>query len=39
MQTPTKMDKVVIEDFYHMTIMDENFNWMELTHLLSIYEP
>ena len=35
MQTLTRMDKVVIEHFYHMTTMDENMNWMELTHLLS----
>jgi hypothetical protein len=29
------MNKVVIEDFYHMTTMDENMNWMKLTHSLS----
>ena len=29
------MDKVVIEDYYHMTTMDVNVNWMELTYLLS----
>ena len=29
------MHKVVIEDYKHMTIMDENVHWMELTHLLS----
>ena len=28
------MDKVVIEDYYHMT-MNENMNYMKLTHLLS----
>ena len=28
------MDKVVIEDYYHMTIMDENMNWVKLTYLL-----
>ena len=31
MQTPTRMDKVVIDVYYHLTIMDENMNWMELT--------
>jgi hypothetical protein len=35
MQTPTRMDKVVIEDYYHTTKMNENMNWMELMHLLS----
>ena len=34
MQTLTRMDKVIIEDYYHMTIGDENVNWMKLTHLL-----
>ena len=24
---------IVIEDFDHMTTMDENINWMKLTHL------
>ena len=36
MQTPTRMDKVVIEDYYHMTVLNKNANWMELSHLLSI---
>ena len=31
------MDKVFIEHFYHMTAMDENLNWVELTHLLSLF--
>ena len=31
------MDKVAILDYYHMAIVDENMNWMELAHLLSIY--
>ena len=26
MQTLTRMDKVVIKDYYQMTIMDENVN-------------
>ena len=33
MQSLTKMNKVVIDDYYHMTIMNENMNWMKLTHL------
>ena len=28
MQNPTRMEKVVIEDYYHMTLMDENTNYM-----------
>jgi hypothetical protein len=28
---------VVIEDYDHMTIMDENVNWMKLTNLLSLF--
>ena len=35
MQTLTKMDRVVIEDYYHMTTMDENVNPMKQIHLLS----
>ena len=35
MQTLTKMDMVVIEDYYHTTTMNKNVNWMKLTHLLS----
>ena len=37
----TRMNKVVIEDFYHMTTMDEDVNWMKLTHLLweQIFKP
>ena len=31
------MDKVVIEDYYHMTTMDEVMIWMEFTQLLSIF--
>ena len=34
MQTPPKMDMVVIKDYYQMTPMDENVNWMKLTHML-----
>ena len=30
----TKMDQVVIEDYYHMTSMNENMNQMKLTHVL-----
>ena len=35
--TLTRMDKVVIENYYHMTIMDENVNYMELANLSSNY--
>jgi hypothetical protein len=31
------MDTIVIEDYYHMTTMNDNINWMKLTHLLSIF--
>lgn len=31
----TRMDNVVIEDYCHMTTMDETMNWMKLTHILS----
>ena len=34
MQTLTRMDKVVIEDYYGMTSVDENVNEMKLTHVL-----
>ena len=37
MQTRTTSGVVVIEDYYHMTIMDESINWMKLTHLLSTF--
>ncbi len=33
MQTVTRMDMVVIEDYYHMTTID----WMKLTYLLSSF--
>ena len=35
MQTLTRLDKVVIEDYYHMTIINENVYYMKLAHLLS----
>ena len=35
MQTLTRTYMVVIEDFDLMITMDENENWMKLTHLLS----
>ena len=35
MQIQTRMDMVHIEDYYHMTTMNENVNRMKLTHLLS----
>ena len=34
MQTLTRMDRVVIKNYYHITTMDENVCWMKLTHLL-----
>jgi hypothetical protein len=37
MQTLIIMDKVVIEDYYDMTIIDENVYLTKLTHLLSIF--
>lgn len=30
METPMRMDKMVIEDYYHMSIMDENVYQMQL---------
>ena len=35
MQTLTRMNKVVIEDYYRMTTMTKNVNRMTLTHRLS----
>ena len=35
MQTLTRTHVVVIEDFDHMTTMDENVNCTKITHLLS----
>ena len=37
MLNQTRSDKVVIEDYHQMTTMDENVNWMDLTHVLSTY--
>jgi hypothetical protein len=37
MQILTRMDRVPVEDHYHMTTMDESANWMKLTHLLSSF--
>ena len=34
LQTLTRMDKVVIKDYYNMTIINENVYWMKLAHLL-----
>ena len=36
-QTLTRMDKVVIGDYYLMATMDGIINWMKLAHLLSIF--
>ena len=35
MQTLTIMDMVAIGDYYHVTTMNEDMNWMKLTHHLS----
>ena len=35
MQTLTRTRMVVIKE--HMTTMDENVNWMKLTHVLSMF--
>ena len=37
METLTRMNKVVIEDYYHMTKMDENILWMKLIYLFLIF--
>ena len=37
MKNLTKVDKVVIEDCYHMTTLNEVMNWMKLTHLLLVF--
>ena len=39
MQTLAIMDMVVIKDYYHMTTMDEDMNWMKSTLLLSYFPP
>ena len=39
MQPLTRMNKVVIEDYYDMTTMNENVNWTKLTHVLSNFSP
>ena len=31
-----RLDRVVVEDYYYTTIMDENVNWMQHTYLISI---
>ena len=36
MRSLTIMDMVVIVDYYQVTTIDENMNWMKLTRLLSI---
>ena len=37
MQILIRTDTMVIEDFYHVTIMNESMNWMKLTHLLLLF--
>jgi len=34
MQILTRVDMVVIEDYYHITTLNENVIWMKRTHLL-----
>ena len=34
MQTLTIAHMVVVKDYDHMITMNENLNWMKLTHLL-----
>jgi hypothetical protein len=33
-QTLTKMNSVIIEDYYHMTTIDENVKWLK-----KVYRP
>jgi hypothetical protein len=33
---PKKSEQGVIEDYYYMSTMNENMNWMKLTYMLSI---
>ena len=35
--TLKRMNLVVIEDYYHVTTINENMYWMKLIHLLSIF--
>ena len=37
MQTLTQVDRVDIEDYDHMTKMNENMNWIKPTHLLTFF--
>ena len=37
MQILTRVDMVVVEDYYYNTTLDENVNYMKLTHLLSFF--
>ena len=37
MEILTRMDKIVIVDYYHMTTMNENVNCMKLIYLLSTF--
>jgi hypothetical protein len=37
MKNLTIMDRVVIRDYYHMTTMYTNINWMKPTQLMSIF--
>jgi hypothetical protein len=35
--TQIRINRVVIEDYYHMTTIYENMRWMKLTHILSVF--
>ena len=37
MQTLTRMNIIVMEGYHHMTTMNENVNWMNLTHLPKLF--
>jgi hypothetical protein len=36
MQSPSRMTWSSLGDYEHITTMDDNINWMKLTHILSI---
>ena len=37
METLIRLDRVPIKDYYYMTIMDENVNWMQHTYQILIF--
>lgn len=32
MQTPIRINRIVVGDYYHVTTMDESMSWMKLAH-------